>query len=105
MFSKRFLQHSLAISHRSFSSTNQIMARRKPSAGKRPTSEFDIEFLPEYQFDSMTKPGYEILLAQAEIRKYLRKVKYELPQLESKYGFQMLSFKAITINNYDYYLL
>ncbi|RHZ79439.1 hypothetical protein Glove_146g50 [Diversispora epigaea] len=58
------------------------MARRRPGAAKRSTSEFDIESLPEYQFDSMTKPGYEILLAQAEIRKYLRKIKYELPQLE-----------------------
>ncbi|CAG8432737.1 7064_t:CDS:2 [Diversispora eburnea] len=58
------------------------MARRKLSGAKRSTSEFDIESLPEYQFDSMTKPGYEILLAQAEIRKYLRKIKYELPQLE-----------------------
>ncbi|CAG8449180.1 16600_t:CDS:2 [Acaulospora morrowiae] len=85
MFSAKYLKRPprwLTISQsRAFSSTKQLLARKRPGGRKRSTSEFDIEFLPEYQFDSTSKPGYEILFAQAEIRSYLRKTKYELPQL------------------------
>jgi hypothetical protein len=51
---------------------------------KDPEAElYDIEKMPEYGFDAMTKPGFDILLAQREVRNYLRKTKFELPQLSS----------------------
>ncbi|CAG8780692.1 11879_t:CDS:2, partial [Dentiscutata erythropus] len=67
---------------RTFSTTNKVLQRRRPGSGaKREKNEFDLETLNEYRFDGMSKPGYDILLAQSEIRKYLRKAEYELPQL------------------------
>ncbi|CAG8613689.1 17824_t:CDS:2 [Cetraspora pellucida] len=73
-------QSSRIILCRAFSTTNKILQRRRPGA-KREKKEFDLEMLNDYSFDSMSKPGYDILLAQSEIRKYLRKAEYELPQL------------------------
>ena len=48
---------------------------------------YDVERVPEYQFDDMTSTGQEILMAQREVRKYLRKSKYELPLLKSIFMF------------------
>jgi len=50
---------------------------------------YDIEKMPEYKFDAMTKPGFDILLAQQEVRNYLRKTKFELPQL-SKFAEEFI---------------
>ncbi|KAF0560685.1 mitochondrial ribosomal subunit protein-domain-containing protein [Gigaspora margarita] len=74
-------QSSKVILCRTFSTTNKILQRRRPGSSAKREKEFDLEMLNEYRFDGMTKPGYDILLAQSEIRKYLRKAEYELPQL------------------------
>ena len=68
-------------------------ASRRPGTGglgkrKDPEAElYDIEKMPEYKFDAITKPGFDILLSQREVRDYLRKTKFELPQLSSKLSF------------------
>ena len=74
---------------RYFSTTPVSFAYRRPGTGglgkrKDPKSElYDIDKMPEYKFDAMTKPGLDILLSQREVRNYLRKTKFELPQLSS----------------------
>ncbi|CAG8438228.1 17230_t:CDS:2 [Funneliformis caledonium] len=73
--------------HRYISSTSASFARNKPGSGglgkrRDPEAElYDIDKMPEYKFDAITKPGYDILLAQREVRNYLRITKFELPQL------------------------
>jgi len=70
-----FQQNFLKLNFRSFSTKR---------SGARNVSEYDISNLKPYEFDSMTKDGFEILLAQSEVREYLRKAKYEIPKLEGK---------------------
>ncbi|RIA87576.1 mitochondrial ribosomal subunit protein [Glomus cerebriforme] len=95
--SLRFLQKNLPLFRptlcRYFSSTWVNFTPRRPgrlNRRKDPEAElYDIEKMPEYNFDAMTKPGYDILLAQQEVRNYLRKTKFELPQL-SKFAEEFI---------------
>ncbi|CAG8513827.1 11923_t:CDS:2 [Ambispora gerdemannii] len=79
------LLQSLSIQCRTFSTsaTNwNLLRRRRGPAVSRAYAGYDVEKLDEYKFDDMTSAGQEILSAQREVRKYLRKAKYELPHLK-----------------------
>jgi len=73
-----FLNTIVVSSARYRPGTGRLGKRKDPEADL-----YDIEKMPEYKFDAMTKPGFDILLSQREVRDYLRKTKFELPQLSS----------------------
>ncbi|KAG9300433.1 hypothetical protein G9A89_010058 [Geosiphon pyriformis] len=74
--------HSNLTPRRFFSTTFVPNARKQRRlAPLREKAGYDVERMDEYRFDDMTSTGQEILWSQREVRKYLRKTKYEIPQL------------------------
>ncbi|CAH1758324.1 18192_t:CDS:2 [Entrophospora sp. SA101] len=95
--------------YRSFSSTIKIFVIRRPGSGSRRGGrsgfENDIKDLKLYEFDSITKDGFELLLAQSEVRKYLRKAKHEIPKLtEFAEAFKPPTSKEILCFKRQYYI-
>ncbi|CAG8529964.1 12980_t:CDS:2 [Rhizophagus irregularis] len=88
--SSRFSQRNLPLFRLTLCRHFPTFSRRGPSRRRDPVAElYDIENMPVYEFDAMTKPGFDIFLAQQEVRNYLRKTKYELPQL-SKFAEEFI---------------
>ncbi|CAG8498419.1 8608_t:CDS:2 [Ambispora leptoticha] len=59
-----------------------LLRRRRGPAVSQAFAGYDVERLDDYKFDDMTSAGQDLLSAQREVRKYLRKTKYELPRLK-----------------------
>ena len=81
-------------SPRLFSSTAPTSARKRTRVAKE--TEYNVDDLPEFKFDDITTPAHEMLAAQKEVRKYLRKMLFEIPQLTGERGK-----RASTMNGWD----
>jgi hypothetical protein len=57
----------------------QFAGRQKP--GRRSEHPFDVDNLEKFNFDDQTTIGHELFDNVREVRKYLRKAKYEIPKL------------------------
>ncbi|KAG2181173.1 hypothetical protein INT43_008755 [Umbelopsis isabellina] len=57
----------------------QMAGRQRP--GRRSEHPFDVENMEKFNFDDQTTIGHELFDNIREVRKYLRKTKYEIPKL------------------------
>ncbi|GAB5589673.1 37S ribosomal protein S24 [Umbelopsis nana] len=57
----------------------QFAGRQKP--GRRSEHPFDVDNMEKFNFDDQTTIGHELFDNVREVRKYLRKAKYEIPKL------------------------
>jgi hypothetical protein len=57
----------------------QLAGRQRP--GRRSEHPFDVENMEKFNFDDQTTIGHELFDNIREVRKYLRKTKYEIPKL------------------------
>ncbi|KAK9707826.1 37S ribosomal protein S24, mitochondrial, variant 2 [Basidiobolus ranarum] len=68
-----------SVTKRHISATATVLARAKPTANKLP--ERDVGDLPDYDFNDHTWFGHNMLENIRDVRSYLKKAQYELPQL------------------------
>ncbi|ORY03786.1 hypothetical protein K493DRAFT_253922 [Basidiobolus meristosporus CBS 931.73] len=68
------------LAKRHISVTSTALARAKPGAGNK-LPEQDVGDLPDYDFNDHTWFGHNMLENIRDVRSYLKKAQYELPQL------------------------
>lgn len=68
-----------AITRALSTSAVQLAGRQRP--GRRSEHPFDVENMEKFNFDDQTTIGHELFDNIREVRKYLRKTKYEIPKL------------------------